>query len=282
MSRIWLSFLAVAALSWGARAQKVVVSEPAGGQIIHIQTALNHLTVLEMNEPVSTVAVGSPVFKVEWRGNKVFIEPTEPDVETNLFVWTASGRFNYELDPAGTVPKMDFAIEQPFAAPPVARVPGRRPSKRGDPSPAEILMEAKPIRLHGSFSQKDRVTVDLTDLLEHDGQLLIRYTIRNESKKVYSPGTSRILKLRAPWYRESLYTLERYQLGCGQVPGLKSSGEIPIEVAKTEIRSPRLEPGEETAGITAIKLPPAHAEPTVLQLIFLRGPKGPVSATLVL
>jgi len=40
------------------------------------------MTVLEMTEPVSTVAVGSPVFKVEWRENKVFIEPTEVSVAT--------------------------------------------------------------------------------------------------------------------------------------------------------------------------------------------------------
>ncbi len=71
-----------------------------------------------MSEPVITVAVGSPVFKVEWRENKVFIEPTETNVATNLFVWTASGRFNYELDPAGAVPQMDFAIDQPAIDPP--------------------------------------------------------------------------------------------------------------------------------------------------------------------
>src|SRR6266566_2606567 len=96
MNKILLSFVAVAALSWPAQGQKVEVQKPDRGQILHVQTALNHLTVLEMTEAVSTVAVGSPVFKVEWRENKVFIQPTEQNVATNLFVWTASGRFNYE------------------------------------------------------------------------------------------------------------------------------------------------------------------------------------------
>ncbi len=97
MNKIWLSFVAVTALAWPVWGQKVEVQKPDRGQILHVQTALNHLTVLEMTEAVSTVAVGSPVFKVEWRENKVFIQPTEPNVATNLFVWTASGRFNYEL-----------------------------------------------------------------------------------------------------------------------------------------------------------------------------------------
>ncbi len=77
MNKILLSFVAVAALSWPAQGQKVEVQKPDRGQILHVQTALNHLTVLEMTEAVSTVAVGSPVFKVEWRENKVFIQPTE-------------------------------------------------------------------------------------------------------------------------------------------------------------------------------------------------------------
>src|SRR6266568_8381885 len=117
MNKIWLSFVAVTALAWPVWGQKVEVQKPDRGQILHVQTALNHLTVLEMTEAVSTVAVGSPVFKVEWRENKVFIEPTEPDVATNLFVWTTLGRFNYELDPAGAVLEMVFAIDQPVADP---------------------------------------------------------------------------------------------------------------------------------------------------------------------
>jgi len=37
-------------LSWPARGQKVEVQKPDRGQILHVQTALNHLTVLEMTE----------------------------------------------------------------------------------------------------------------------------------------------------------------------------------------------------------------------------------------
>jgi hypothetical protein len=282
MNKILLSFVAVVALSWPARGQKVEVQKPDRKQILHVQTALNHLTVLEMTEAVSTVAVGSPVFKVEWRENKVFIQPTEQNVATNLFVWTASGRFNYELDPAGSVPQMDFAIEQPVADPPVAPLSVNRLGKPTDPSPAEVLIEAKPVRLHGSISEKNRVTVYLTDLLEQDGQVLIRYTIRNQSPKAYVPGSPQVVALNAPCYRESLYPLSNSQLSPDAAARLKCSGETPIEVAKGEIRSPQIEPGQETAGIVAIKLPPVHAKPTVIRLTFLGSPKGPINATLVL
>ena len=282
MNKVWVSFIAVAVLSWPARGQKVEVQKPDRGQILHVQTALNHLTVLEMTEPVSTVAVGSPVFKVEWRENKVFVQPAEPNVATNLFVWTASGRFNYELDPAGPVPQMDFAIDQTAADTPAAALSVNRPSKPSDASPAEVLMEAKPVRLYGSIPEKNRVAVYLTDLLEHDGQVFIRYTIRNQSPRAYVPGGPQVVALNAPKYRESLYALSNFQLSPEAAARLKCSGETRIEVSKGEIRSPRIESGQETTGIVAIKLPPTHAKPTVLQFVFLGSPKGPINATLVL
>ena len=282
MKRFWISCIAVAALGGAAWGQKVEVEKPDEGKIIHVQTALNHLTILEMNEPVDTVAVGSPVFKVEWRGNKVFIEPTEPDVSTNLFVWTPLGRFNYELDSAGVVPQMVFAIDQPTLDPPKLSAPANRASESTDPSPAEVLIAAKPIRLQGSIPERNRVAIYLTDSLERDGQVFIRYTIRNETKKAYVPGSPQVWALNTPRYRESLYGLANYQLSPDKTAQLKCNGEVPLEVAKSEMRSSRIEAGQETTGIVAIKLPATHTGPTVLQLIFLAGPKGPVTATLVL
>jgi hypothetical protein len=282
VNKIWVSFVAVAALSWPAWGQKVEVQKPDRGQILHVRTALNHLTVLEMTEPVSTVAVGSPVFKVEWRENKVFIQPTEPNVATNLFVWTPSGRFNYELDPAGSVPQMDFAIDQPVADPPAAALSVNRSGKPSDPSPAEVLIEAKPVHLYGSISEKNRVAVYLTDLLERDGQIFVRYTIRNQTQKAYVPGAPQVIALNAPKYRESLYPLSNSQLSPDAAARLKCSGQTPVEVTKGEIRSSRIEPGQETTGIVAIKLSAPHAKPTVLRLVFLADARGPINATLVL
>lgn len=282
MKRIWISWVAVAALSGPAWGQKVEVEKPDRGKILHVQTALNHLTILEMSESVSMVAVGSPVFKVEWRENRVFIEPTEPDVATNLFVWTPSGRFSYELDPAGAVPEMVFAIDQPAPDPPKIKASANRAGQPSDPSPADVLIAARAVRLLGGISEKNQVAVYLRDLLEHDGQVLIRYSIRNGTKKAYVPAAPQVVALKAPRYRESLYTLQGFQLGSDEAPRLKSNGEIPIDVTKSEIRSFRIEPGQETSGIVAIKLARMHAEPAVIRLIFLSGPRGPISATLVL
>jgi type IV secretory pathway VirB9-like protein len=67
--------------------------------VLHIATALNHLTVLEFHEPVTMAAAGSSDFQIERQDNKVFVKPTKPGVSTDLLVWTVSRRFAYELEP---------------------------------------------------------------------------------------------------------------------------------------------------------------------------------------
>ena len=282
MNRICLSFLALAALSGPTRGQKVEAKKTDRGQIVHVETAMDHLTVLEMSEPIISVAIGCPAFKVEWRGNKVFIEPTGTNVATNLFVWTASGRFNYELDPAGAVPQMDFAIDQSIVDPPTVSISKKAGTKSNDPWPANALMQAKPVHLYGSILQKNRVAVYLTDLVEDDRQVFVRYTIRNGTKKAYVPGAPQVAVLNAPRYRESLYSLANSQLGPNAAARLKSAGETTLEVAKGDIRSSRIEPGEETTEVIAIQLPLAHIAPTVLRLTFLADRNGSVNAVLVL
>ena len=42
-----------------ALAQKVETTQPVRGRIIRVETALNHLTVIEVGEPVTMVAEGS-------------------------------------------------------------------------------------------------------------------------------------------------------------------------------------------------------------------------------
>jgi len=282
MKRICASCAVLAVLAWPAWGQKVEVQKPDRGQIVHIQTALNHLTVLEMSEPVIAVAAGSPAFKVEWRENKVFIQPTEENVATNLFVWTASARFNYELDPAGTIPQMDFAIDQPPVAPPAVKLSANSADPPQGPSPAEVLVGSRQVRQYGSTSNKQRVTVCLRDSFEHEGQLFIRYTIENGTKRAYTTGIPQVVALSVPRYSESLYSLSNFQLSPKEAARVKNNGATPVEIATGEPRGSRLDPGHEISGVVAIKLPQRRSGPTVLRLIFPAGPEGPVTATLVL
>src|SRR2546426_550072 len=161
MVRLIILYATLAALGLPAWAQKIETQKPDRNRIVRVQTALNHLTVIEVGEPVATVAAGSSAFKIEWRENKVFIQPTEQTVATNLFIWTRSGRLNYELEPAGAVEQMDFAIDQTPAptvpAPVAAATPSSSPAS-GEIAP-DALLGGRPIRVGNWKEPKNRVVV---------------------------------------------------------------------------------------------------------------------------
>ena len=74
------SLCAVAALSQQT-------GTPSSNSVVHVATALNHLTVLEFHEPVSMAAAGSSDFQIEREANKVFVKPVKSGASTDLFVW---------------------------------------------------------------------------------------------------------------------------------------------------------------------------------------------------
>ena len=85
MKRILMTLALLTLTLVPAMAQKIGTEASDRTRIVHLKTSLNHLTVIEVGEPVVEVAAGSPSFKVEWRENKVFVQPTEADAASNLF-----------------------------------------------------------------------------------------------------------------------------------------------------------------------------------------------------
>src|SRR5438445_10890669 len=216
--------------------QKIERETNDGAQIIHLKTALNHLTVIELREPVIQVATGSQSFKVEWRENKVFVQPTESDASTNLFIWTASERLNYELEPAGDVAAMDFAVDQiPLAQPKPASV-----TPPPQPSPTEILLAGKPVRLESSKPSHKPVEVTIRDLYEKDGRLLVRYAVRNRGNHVYDVNAPQVFELTGVHYPQSLYRLVDAQLGDQESLRVRAKQQTPVPVLESHVQTENL------------------------------------------
>jgi hypothetical protein len=60
------------AVAMVANAQRIHTEPSARNRVIRLQTTPNHLSVIELAEPVTEVAAGSSSYKIEWRDNKVF------------------------------------------------------------------------------------------------------------------------------------------------------------------------------------------------------------------
>src|SRR5690606_6919002 len=112
--------------------------------------------------------------------------PLEDGVSTNLFIWTASTRFTYELQPAVSVETAHFAIDQ--------QVPGREPDVSVPAGPSakeiagELVLDGISVRAAELETSESEVSIRVTDVLQRDSDLLVRYTIDNRGREPYLPG----------------------------------------------------------------------------------------------
>jgi hypothetical protein len=269
MKRILMILIVLTAVLVPAVAQEFAMENSDRTRIVHLKTALNHLTVIEVAEPVIEVAAGSPAFRVEWRDNKVFVQPTEADAATNLFIWTATQRLNYELEPPGAVSAMDFAVDQaPPHSPELAEPASTKGHSAASPSITELLLAEKPVRTLPSKRNRSKpVEVWISDLFEKDGHLLIRYAVCNHGSQPFLVDTPQVYQLDGVRLPQSLYAFVNSQLGDEQISKLKAKQETPMKVLDGRLQSEQVAPGEEVVGVVALQLMPSPS-PTVLRLDF--------------
>ena len=267
--------------------QRIETQYPDRAKVTRVETAMNHLTVIELAEPVTMAAAGSPLFKIERRENKVFIQPLEEGASTNLFVWTGSGRWNYELIPAASVQTMHFAIDQEIA-PPAQSQNTVTPDSVAPVSAVsqsfaeEMLLFAKPIRDLGVKFGPSRVGAFITDVYQKDEQLFIRYVIDNRTTRPYVTGQPEVFALESPHSGTSLYAFRYSQLGPDFEKKIRSRGLTRIATLDCEVPSEPLPPGERVTGIVVVPMPGNLSEPNVLRLLFPTKEREPIRLTLVL
>ena len=83
-----------------------------------IATALHHVSVVEVPEPVENVALGSTQVHVEWHANNILIEPQRAGVDTNMVVFTHRTTYLYEIAAASEPGAMSWLVKERRASPP--------------------------------------------------------------------------------------------------------------------------------------------------------------------
>lgn len=257
-------------------------------QVRHVETALNHLTVLEFGEPVSTIAVAdTDSFRVEHHDDKVFIEPLREGVATNLFIWTESRQLTYELDPAGQLATMDVLIRTEPA--PKSRSAA---AASAEPSDVEIhriaslvlaqaMMGVQDIARDGHRAVPDRVQVDLEQVYRAKDQLYIRYSITNQTKEPFrltTPDVSAPLPTQLPI---ALLSLRDHQLSTQTFDVFKTKPGSSFTVVQTEAVVRDLAPGQKTTGVLSIGSTQGNP-PQILQLNFGSDHGKPLTVEAVL
>src|SRR5947209_3223408 len=182
-------FCAIAALSQQS-------GTPSPNAVVHVATALNHLTVLEFHEPVTMAAVGSSDFQIERESNKVFIKPIKSGAATDLFVWTASQRFAYELEIAHEVKDMNFAIDTAQPAPPPPR-PVVDADQFADVMLTRALLGTEEIKQKNLRKAKGQINIRVEQVFRTRTTVYVQYTIENHSGLIYRVNAPEAFELRA-------------------------------------------------------------------------------------
>jgi Conjugal transfer protein len=257
-------------------------------QIRHVETSLNHLTVLEFGEPVSTIAVAdTDSFRVEHHDDKVFVEPLREGVATNLFIWTESRQLTYELDPAGQLATMDVLIRtEPTPKPHAVATASGGPSdveirKMASLVLAQAMMGVQDVARDGVKPVADRVQVDLEQVYRAKDQLYIRYSVSNQTKQPFrltTPDVSAPLPTQLPI---SLLSLRNHQLSNQTFDAFKAKSGSTITVVQAESVARDLAPGEKTTGVLSIGSPQSNP-PQLFQLNFGSDQGKPLTVEAVL
>jgi hypothetical protein len=268
----------------GLPAPVIAQSQPAETlskpiEVVHVATAFEHLTVLEYREPVVMVAIGSNAFQIERHEDKVFIKPLKDGVSTDLFVWTASRRFNYELEAPGQVKNMNFAIDT------------TPPPKPKDTNTSQVAEAADLLLTHSLLASeqvdsssvkrnKHGVTVRIERALRTKAAVYIHYRVQNRGKQPYRVVTPSVYALSAPRSAVSLPALVDRQLNDRMISRLGRTEQSVVEVTRAESEQQDLVKDAETEGVLVLRRD--LVSPTILELRFGNDGAQPVKATVVL
>ena len=243
---------------------------PSPNAVLRVETALNHLTVLEFHEPVTMAAAGSSDFQIERESNKVFIKPIKSGAATDLFVWTASRRFAYELEIAHEVKDMNFAIDSAQPAPPPAK-PMVDSDAVADLTLTRALLGAEEIKQKNVRKVKGQINVRIDQVFRTRTTVYIHYTIENNSGLSYRVNAPEAYQLSTNASTVPLTRLAHTQLDRATLEALGDTRELSLPVNNAEAEAENLHPGETAQGVVPIRQD--LKSPAVVELVFGDGVK---------
>jgi hypothetical protein len=255
-------------------------------QIPHIQTALNHITVIDVGEPVVDMAIADrDSFQVERHDNKVFLMPLHEGTATNLFIWTATRQMDYEIDPAGDLEKMNVLIRN-LPQPPPSAVTSAMPSdqeiqKITSMVLTQALTGTEPVSHDEKASPADQVHVELTEVFRSKNQIYIRYTVSNPTKSPFRITPPDVYQPTPTEVPISLISLKDHQLSAQAFAAFKSKhgANVSILGAQSQVRD--LDPGQKTTGVLTIRGSDANP-PQLYQFEFGLSQSKPITVAAVL
>jgi len=261
-------------------ADELKPAQPAANEVIHVATALDHLTVLEFGEPVTMAATGSQAFQIERHDDKVFIKPLKAGASTDLFVWTASRRFAYELESPGEVTHMNFAVDNRPPTPKPASDTSQRLDEIADMMLTRAFLGSERIDSSSIKETRDGITIRIEHVYQSRNTVYIHYAISNRSRRPYRVPAPTVEQLFPSQPGISVAALKGLQLNRSIAERLGPARPEALAVVRSEVQQSDLNTDQQTQGVIVIRQ--KIDSPTVVKLAFATGGKNSINVFLVL
>jgi hypothetical protein len=278
MNRFWLP--AIALFAFTAKAQNINFQD-----LPHIHTALHHLTVIDLGEPIQFIAAADPEsFQIERAGDKVLLQPLKESATTNLILWTASRQVSYELDAPGDVAKMNVLVRNPPAS---VRAAVDQPSAKERQLiavaattqamlDAQDIVAAQPVKLSTT-----EVLVSILHVLHTGEGTYLQFQIVNHSTTPFRVTTPSITRLSPSQTPVSLLALRNHELSPQTLSGFKAKPDGTATKVAGESAQTDVLPGASTTGYVLVQGDSGTA-PEIFQLNFGSSASGSLVETVVI
>ena len=272
-----------------AVAQNVVRQTVHSDQVIPIQTALNHLSIIILPEKIVRVAAGSEAMQIEWHENNVFIKPLQGGQATNLMVWTGHQFSAYELEAPGDVKQMTFVLDESASPLPQikgASVPAAKPSadevrSLRDSAIKSTLLKITPVDGHDVYPPKNQVSVSIRDAVRDGDSVYVRFAVTNSGAQPYRVMSPQVFELAPQQNADLLPALTNKQISDRSVAQFRSNQTAQIVVEQSNFPEKDLSPDATAEGVIEIH-PKDASKPNVYQFVFADDSNHAVKATVVL
>jgi len=271
-----------------AFAQSIIHQPVNPNGVTRIHTALEHVSIITLPEPITRVAAGSDAMQIEWHGNNVFIKPVKGGQATNLMVWTEHQFSTYELESPGDVESMTFVLDESKSTiPPVAdAVAGQKPSPEEvqqitDSVIGSTLLEVTAVTPRGWRPARNYVSVLLKEVVRDGSSLYVRFAVTNNGQHPYRITSPNVLAITPRQNADLIPLMKDQQIPDQRLNQFQTIDTAHLIVRETAIPQKDVAPGGTAEGV--LTLQSANGEtPAMYEFVFGNDGNHPVKAMAVL
>ena len=246
-----------------------------------IATALHHVSVVQVPEPVENVALGSTQVHVEWHANNILIEPQRAGVDTNMVVFTHRTTYLYEIAAASEPGAMSWLVKERAPAPPLPPpVPSpEEVQSEHDRLFASLLLNARIVDSRAIHLKKHSVFVRVIEVSEDAHNYYVRLSATNATTHTYRLQNAEVIKVDPAFGADTAYRNINRQIGPEMFEDFRMYQQTPVVTHGSSLDITDMPPDTTIDWVVSVTKP--DVTPAIFRWTFAADQGVPVNAVAI-